>query len=294
MPLELVRDVQRSDVEQLREPARTGTFDALGHRFAVACDDPEVVALLERAYAPLAVEATPAGWYEITRRGDRCDLTWNDRVVVHADRISAALDGLHGDVSRRAIAAADEDLVLHAGCVALDDEAIVVSGAPAGDRSTLVAALVEQGCEYLTDEVVPVELVRGHVRPFPRPLGLADHSTDLQPEVTVLRTPPERTRERIVMFPCPSATRKRAPLRVATVVFPERDASGVTLLERVRDGDAIVRLAEHAFNFPSHERIAIDTLTSVMRGAEAFVLLGDDPRAAASVIVEACRARRTS
>jgi hypothetical protein len=250
-------------------PARTGTFDALGHRFAVV-GDPGVVAQLERAYAPLASAGAPARWYGIVRSGDRGALVSNRRLVARAG-LTEVLDHLHADVRRRAVAAAGDDLVLHAGCVGLDGHAILVSGGPGCGTAPLVAALVERGCEYLSDEVVPVELAGGRVRPFPGPLALHDPAGAIgsPSRVTVSR---------------------HSALRVTMVVFGEADASGITLLQRLNHGDAIVRLAERAFNFPSHEGVAMDTLSGVLRSADPHVLVGEDPRTAASAVIDAFRA----
>jgi hypothetical protein len=73
---------------------------------------------------------------------------------------------------------------------------------------------------------------------------------------------------------------------VALVLFPERDASGLTVLEPVSRGEAIVRLAENAFNFPSHGRDGIDALALLAQRAEAYRFVGDDPRAAAIAVID--------
>jgi len=58
-----------SDPLEVDPPAalavRTGSFDALGHVFAVECDDPGVAALLERAFAALATADEPSERYRI-------------------------------------------------------------------------------------------------------------------------------------------------------------------------------------------------------------------------------------
>src|SRR5207302_7402643 len=126
-------------------------------------------------------------------------------------------------------------------------------------KSTLVAALVALGLDYLTDEAVPVGLKDGRVRAFPRPMALDDHSLELLPEVIPLRLPrSEVDQKRVIAVRCSSTVVDVRPFEVALVVFPERDDSGLTLLQPISRGDAIVRLAENAFNFPSHGRHGID------------------------------------
>lgn len=265
--------------------ARTGSFDALGHVFAVECPDASLALLLEEAFASLAVTEQPCGWYRVCRHHEHYELRWFDEVVVANTDRAGVLAWLQWDVNRRAVAAADADLVLHAGCVSRDGQAVLVSGVSGCGKSTLVAALSILGFDYLTDEAVPVDLATGCVSPYPRPMALDDHSLDLLPEIAAIRTHPgERSHKRLVAM---QAVRTDTPPEVVMVLFPQRDPSGLTLLEPVSRGDAVVRLAENAFNFPRHGRTAIDALAQLVRDADPYVVVGDDPRAAASVVADA-------
>ena len=60
---------------------------------------------------------------------------------------------------------------LHAGSVELDGSAVVFPGRSRWGKSTLVSALVEQGCGYLSDEYAVVS-PEGAVFPFSRPIRL--------------------------------------------------------------------------------------------------------------------------
>jgi hypothetical protein len=274
--------------EASESPARTGSFDALGHVFAISCTDLAFAALIETAFAALAVPGDPAGWYWIRGHGERFDLTWQGETVISNTDRASVLAWLHWDVNRRAVVAADADLVLHAGCVARDGRAIVISGASGSGKSTLVAAFVAQHCDYVTDEALPLELATGHVRSYPRPLALDDLSLDLLPEITPLRSPLDHaTRKRLVVIKPGPEVRDHSVLEVAMVLFPERDDSGLTVMEPLSRGDAIIRLAENAFNFPNHEQDAMHALTLMVDNADPYRIVGDDPRTAASAALEA-------
>ena len=155
--------------------------------FGVRCDDGTLAQLVDEAFAVLAVSTETDRWYRVRNRNEHFELRWLDEPVVERTDRPGVLAWLQWDINRRAVAAADEDLVLHAGCVARDSHAIVVSGQSGCGKSTLVAALVAAGLEYLTDEAVPVELHTGQVRAFPRPMSLDEHSLDLLPEIAPLR-----------------------------------------------------------------------------------------------------------
>ena len=74
---------------------------------------------------------------------------------------------------------------------------------------------------------------------------------------------------------------------MSVVLFPERDDSGMTILARVEPDDAVVRLAEHAYNFPGRERDAIEAIHYLVRGADIFSVVGGDPHASALAVMDA-------
>jgi hypothetical protein len=173
----------------------------LGHVFAVECDDEPLLGLVEEAFAALAVAVPADRTYRIDMRDGWFDLRWMQELVsAGADR-AGVLAWLQWDVNRRAVTAADADLVLHAGCVARDGLAVLVSGTSGCGKSTLVAALLAQGCQYVTDDAVPVDLGAGRIRAYPRPMALDDHSLDLLPEIAPLRVAMDAVRhKRVVPF----------------------------------------------------------------------------------------------
>ena len=190
----------------------------------------------------------------------------------------SAFGWLRWDVNRRAVASADAEVVLHAGCVAQDEHAIVISGAVGSGKSTLVAALVSEGLEYLTDEALPVDVCTGRVRAFPHPMALDDRSLDLLPEIAALPSLPDAVFHKRVVPLHPSRSALEHPsFDVAMVLFPERDASGLTIIEPVSRGEAVIRLAEECFNFPNHGRSAIDALARLAHGAVAYRVMGERP-----------------
>jgi hypothetical protein len=64
-------------------------------------------------------------------------------------------------------------LFLHAGVVGWRDRAIVIPGASMSGKSSLVAALLEAGATYYSDEYAVLD-ARGRVHAYPRALGLRD------------------------------------------------------------------------------------------------------------------------
>lgn len=283
----LERDREHDEDEASDAFVRTGTFDALGHRFGVACGDPRMVALVDEAFGVLAACGPPMGWYRVERGADAIHVSWMGAAVGAVTTAADALTLVRADVQRRAICAADSDLVLRAGCAEIDGRTFLVSGDAGCGVSTIIAALVAAGCTYLSDDAMPVDVRSGRVRPFPQPLLLDDRSLDLIPEVIPLRSGLDTTSGRRLVAPRrtghPAEDTRRA---VSIVLFPERDDSGITMLRPVDPDDAVVRLAEHAYNFPGHETEAIEAIHRLLSDARSFALVGGDPHASAQAVLE--------
>ena len=143
--------------------------EAWGRRFAIEAPEAFLTALRPDL---------PYGWHETRSEPER---TW--RVVPQAGGdVQAFLGatpvtstGSVTDVVRQLaqdvelwVAETAEGLVfVHAGVVAVDGRAIVVPGPSRAGKSTLVAALVRAGAEYLSDEFAPLD-ARGLVHAYRR------------------------------------------------------------------------------------------------------------------------------
>jgi hypothetical protein len=65
-------------------------------------------------------------------------------------------------------------LVLHAGVVAREGRATIISGVPGVGKTTLVMALLDSGYSFLSDDICPIHWKTGRVHPFPRSLHVID------------------------------------------------------------------------------------------------------------------------
>ena len=68
-------------------------------------------------------------------------------------------------------AEAPQDIFVHAGVVAWNQRVIVIPGGSMSGKTTLVAALLQAGATYYSDEYAVLD-EDGNVQPFPRPLSI--------------------------------------------------------------------------------------------------------------------------
>jgi hypothetical protein len=102
---------------------------------------------------------------------------------------------------RQHIALHSPDLFVHAGVVAVDGAALILPGRSYSGKTTLVAALLRQGAEYLSDEYAVID-ERGFILPFPKALSVRNVTgvaRDVDPAALGARILPGPTPVRLIV-----------------------------------------------------------------------------------------------
>ena len=77
-----------------------------------------------------------------------------------------------------------QKVFIHAGVVALNNQAIVIPGSSRSGKTTLVAELVKAGATYYSDEYAILDK-RGFVYPYPKTLSIRENESSKQTEYDV-------------------------------------------------------------------------------------------------------------
>ncbi len=91
--------------------------------------------------------------------------------LIETSKLEEALDTFDSDLRLQIAIAAREKLFVHAGVVGWQGKAIVIPGRSFSGKTTLVAALVEAGATYYSDEYAVLD-AGGLVHPYTRLLSL--------------------------------------------------------------------------------------------------------------------------
>ncbi|MFN2489076.1 MAG: hypothetical protein ABR529_04960 [Actinomycetota bacterium] len=85
-------------------------------------------------------------------------------------------DSVFGAMFRHAVAQARGVICLHAGVVVKGTACLLLVGPSGAGKTTLTLDLLrsQDGWEYFSDDLAPIELRSGGVRPFPKPLSVKD------------------------------------------------------------------------------------------------------------------------
>jgi hypothetical protein len=273
----------------------TRCLRGIGHRFRVETWDRSLTAYLDGLFGAMA-EPCPGvcGVYAFVDRGPSADwryaLTYDGEVLKEAHQPALLLGRLMHAVNRAAVTSAPGTTILHAAAVQLGEATVVLPAEMGAGKSTLTAALVKNGFQYLTDEAVPVcrdDLVAA---PFPKPLGLAGAAVrihaDLAPDMHPLV---EGWARRAWLVPVETIRRDVVgrPASPTTIVLPRYDPRAGTRMAPTGRASAVQALAQRTFGFHDAGRRNLDVLGRLVRQARCFTMTVDDLDRACALVREA-------
>ncbi len=192
------------------------------------------------------------------------------RQLVRTTEWHEALAVLENHLTQAVAEMAPGRLFVHAGVVGWNGKAIVVPGASHAGKSTLVAALLEAGASYYSDEYAIFDM-EGRVHPFPRSLQLRDGSD------VPTRVEPEELGGR----------RGVGPLPVGLVAVARYDQGSRWRPARLSPGRALLELLANTIVARSHPSRAMSTLRRIVSRAPSFKGRRGEAKETAAWLLEA-------
>jgi hypothetical protein len=248
-----------------RSPAMRG----LSYRFAVRSDDERLGCQADSLLRSLRddTSASPVEhWYSLTTSSRNrhvedvaVDAWRDDELLARDQRPGDALGWIVWDVNRSAAEqSAGDALLLHAGALNVRGAGVLLPGASGSGKSTLVAALAggRLGLDYLTDELVALDLARGQLVPYPKPITLKAGSFGVLPglhpdrDASLGARPWDGAQWQVTVGEGTSRRVGRA-CAPAFVVVPRYDAAATTSLTPLTQTEAFFSVALHAVNLLS-------------------------------------------
>ena len=168
---------------------------------------------------------------------------------------------------------------VHSGVVARNGRALAFPAASGTGKSTMTAACLRLGWEYVSDEALLLDFDDGLVRPYPRPLALSPWSA----EAVGLQVPPGQTELLATAADLGAEVCTDRPALTDVVLLTRGKVASASLSPR-HSAEAVQTLLSMSFN---HYRWPADSVSMVGRVAQdvrVHVLLYDDPLAGAAAL----------
>ncbi|MGI8684021.1 MAG: hypothetical protein ACR2MO_02785 [Acidimicrobiales bacterium] len=269
-----------------------GTWELLGTPFRIGCTSAAVgaaVAELFQAFARVAEAAAPPHRFLVVdgcghHGNDRCGHTEAGALDVSGPP-AVALSWLLTAVNASAIDGFT-GLAIHAGVLAAGRSAIAFPAPSGTGKTTLAAAGLLAGFDYVSDEALCIEPGTDELVPYPRALALSSwsrHALGLAEAAAVeldggeVAVPPHRLGAAIAV----------PPLELAHVVELDRRPDGrpgPSVLTPAARPDAMTWLLERSFNHYKRPAESFGLAAALARGARAWRLDYGDPLEAAALL----------
>ncbi len=195
-----------------------------------------------------------------------------------------AFGALMANLNRRIIDRYD-GYALHAGVISNGGRAIAFPADSGGGKSTLTAACLLTGFDYVSDEALCIDVDTGSVVPYPKPLGLSEWSRKQLGIDEESLAFPSGDLEGMVAPTDLGASVVSESVELAHVVVPTYGAEGTTLVEAPAHV-AMATLIEFSFNHYKHGERAFTLAAQLANQVQVWGLDYDDPIVAAQLVRE--------
>jgi hypothetical protein len=276
-------DEQHAASVALPQPSELGSYSAVDHRFAIAAP-PHLMPSILPTLRTLRSSLPPEHLYQVVMDSGERGTSRMATLLIDGRKVASVDDRSIGDtlfwhINHQACRAATNEVMVHASAVLTCSGVVAMAGRSNAGKSTLVTALTRSGYPYVTDESVPVDLVTGRVRAYPKPVGIDAGSQGLFPDVE--RSASSIARQRWWVSPLDLAIGAESavngsvhPLRA--VVFIEYQAGRATSFEVVPPAQATFALTANQFNLAQHGQRALDSLAAIGSSVPCYRLIYGD------------------
>ncbi|WP_160148497.1 hypothetical protein [[Leptolyngbya] sp. PCC 7376] len=171
-------------------------------------------------------------------------------------------------------------LWFHAAAAAKNNEAIWLLAPPGGGKSSIVLLLVQEGWQYLSDDVVALDLVTNQLIGFPQtPRPRKSINKWIQDKNQINSIAKE-----IVTIPIEKV--QASPCEVKGIVFLKYHSESTIALEKLSSSQAVIKLLEQTINFPLHKQSAMNALVDLSAQTQAYQLDYDNRNAAFLALIQ--------
>lgn len=263
-------------------PARPTRYVVADLDFGIRAENPELAALLDHILGAFRAVGDPHDWYSFHPGDGSSHVVQRNgtQILRMSDHHLVGVFLWH--LNQRVMLETRSALTVHAGVVSSGDRALVFPGDANAGKSTLVAALVTAGFDYLSDEAALLDLEGTLVHPYHRSVSLEPGSWPLLPglrpappagfpapsDLWIL--PPDELRDSCLGAACPPGW----------VLFPRLAVGDGTSLQPVSRADALRRLARRSTNLAALGTPGFRSLVRTVEASSCWEIALDGVRTA--------------
>ena len=238
-------------------PAQLHFYQLLDVKFSLTYAQQSLKALIHPIFAHLELSRPPSESLrlKIDRTGGEWRVLQGIKVLGSCRNLQDLPPIVHGILGSVALRHHDFLLALHAGGVAWADQAMLLVGKSRSGKSTLTAALLGEGWDYLSDDMILMERDSLNAKSMPCSLGIKPGGWELLASRFPGREPPRqhlRADGQTVGYFSPPPPRREfsLPRAVQWIVFPSLSPGTAGDLLALGSLEGLQRLVAHCCGIP--------------------------------------------
>lgn len=253
----------------------------MGHQVMVEAEDERVLRRVRISFSEL-LDNSPSASRDVLRlqrNNGLFELTVNGESVFAHEELWEVAHIVRHEIIDSFIAAHPDLLWLHAGAAVRDGEAVLFVGPFGHGKSTLVTRLCSRGWNYVSDDIVPVDLTSGYILSFPL--------TPIVRENPGVELPREQVSEiRKFKVPLHPTTFWREPAPITAVVMPNYSAGTGARLNDYSPAEVALAIVQSGINSEDNAQAAVAFCSWLVGRVPVLKLTYSDPDTATDLIIE--------
>ena len=167
-------------------------------------------------------------------------------------------------------------LILHAAVVEKDGQAVIMPGNPGAGKSTLCAALVNNGWRLFSDELAVLRINDSMLIPVTRPVSLKNESITIikhfSPIACLGQSYADTNKGTVAHMRPPTLSVEQVTIsaRPRWIIAPRFQAEEKSKLEEKSKAGMFMNLAENAFNYHIHGPKGFDMLGQLVEHCDCY------------------------
>ena len=169
-------------------------------------------------------------------------------------------------------------VIVHAAVLERGGRALVLPGVPGAGKSTLTAALCQEGFRLLSDELCLIDPDTLHITPVPRPVSLKNASIPLIQQRYPKAVFSEAARDTLkgtvahMQPPANAVLQASVPAAPGLIVFPRYLVGHATDWQALERHLAVLHCVEQSFNYNLHGTRGFATLVALAKASHCHRL----------------------
>ena len=267
-------------------------LEVMSCSFSVRCDDVVSRSVIEKCYSSfLRTESRRAirkHAYVITESISGWQLRSGDDVI-HCSTLADLIYDFEKDMTIRVQLQRPELLFIHGAAIACEDRCVMIAGESGAGKSTLCWTACNEGFEYMSDELAPVNVSAGLVEPYPHAICLKERPDYTYPLPAEVVDASRTIHVNADDIPGDIAGQLR-PL--AAIVFIDQGRYGNTAPVLISAAEAAMRLYANSLNQLAHENDGLAAVRRIAKRVPSYMLRRAAPTSmvdSVRQVLESCR-----